>query len=244
MFICLSILFLTVPAFAVSLGSNDSEANATAIGVGVGISNVENNPINVNRVRIDNNPTIDTTNVQGQEQGQKQGQQQKQGQKQGQEMNNGQVISPEQRTDITIENPKPFLPAPNAEVNQIPQLSYGSKLPIEIYSSDARVKSLIKGDIIVSVKLTKTTKSQGLYDTIIKGIQKLNGDGNNLNNIRMVVWYKNSVKMWSTGGQISGAGSGVLGTTGIAGIAGIFPSYGRMTADDLYIVQFVQVVGK
>ncbi len=244
-FICASILFLTVPVWAGSPQNNGSEANAIAIGVGVGIGGnstaiggnaiiekgavkIENNPTFIgidynsfnptNKIRIDNNPT--------------------------QSVNNGQTISPIQETKIEIENPKQFLSTPGSEVNPIPQLTYGNVKMIDVHTIDARVKVLTKGDIILSVKSTKTTKIQCLYETIIKGIQKLNGEGNNLWNIRIVVWSKNSVRMWSTGGQISGGGSGILGTTGIAGVLGIFPTFGRMTADDLFIVQFVQVVGK
>jgi hypothetical protein len=150
------------------------------------------------------------------------------------------TVSPTSIYEATqpLTNPSTVIP------NAIPQLQFGTVKAVDVPIVDARVRPLQKDDILLEVLLTKTTKINGLFETLIKMNRTINSKGYNMANVRVIVFEKLSTKMWSTGGNISASGAGYVGTGSMGGAGGLMPSYGRMTADSVFIAQYILVVSK
>jgi hypothetical protein len=141
---------------------------------------------------------------------------------------------------VNIENEKQMLNTPLAIPNIIPDLQYGDIKTVTPFITDPRLKQW-NGEYIIQV--VSKCKAKG-YDIIEKTIELVN-DANqkeDLTKCRIMVRKYPSTKMWTTGGSMTVGGSGFVGSGGMSGALGILPSYGRMTADDVYDMFILRVV--
>lgn len=180
-------------------------------------------------------------NTQHQNQDQRQLQLQLQNQWQWQDLqnNNNQTIAPSQ--SIVIEAPeRPLLQTPIVIPNIIPQLSFGEVKQVASIPVDARLKEW-KNEIILNEVASTTTKAKKLFKRTVDIVRDAS-QKEDLRNCRIITLMHPSTKMWSLGTVVSGGGAGVVGTTGISGMGGVLPSYGRMTADTVVDIIIVRVV--
>ena len=209
--------------------------------------NVENTNVNVNV----NDPTFNNRNViergaikntnkqdqkqqQGQMQGQKQGQDQ--GQQQGQ--NNEQTIAPTQT--VTIKTEKPFVNIPSVGT---PELNFGNGRMLDASKMLPKFKgvTLLKdGDVIHTVvDMVANVPFKKLYKTILR---LSNENVVQAPYMRFQIIRAEGQKSWTSGGSLSGGGTGVVGATGMAGGGSLIPSIGGTKAHDLFTILVVNVI--
>jgi hypothetical protein len=184
-------------------------------------------------------PVPDPTQQQQQQQGQKQFQDQGQGQ--GQNQNNDQVIAPSQNVVIEV-SPRPLLNPPVLIPNIIPQLSFGEVKMVPPILTDARLKAY-NGEMILGIMGQKRTTCGKAIRRTIDLVTDVN-QKEDLRKCRIIFLSHPSTKMWSTGGNLSIGGANTVGTGGMSGGTGLFPSYGRMTADTIIDIIIVRVVNQ
>jgi len=198
-------------------------------------------------------PSADANAEANQKQKQQQGQ--IQGQQQGQ--NNNQVISPEQnnnqnnkqnnkqnntqKTDILIEAPKQALLG--VPMVGVAELNFGAgKVDWNFATSLPRIgiPELKPSEVVKEVlESTCNVKFKNYLSTALKMKKAQMPLGYN---VRLIVVKAEAQKSWTTGGALSGGGSGI-NNAGIGSAAGgsLVPSFGGTKADDLYTIIIVKI---
>ena len=145
-----------------------------------------------------------------------------------------------QKIEQTFNTEKPFIQPTIVVPNILPQLSFGETKQIKSIITDTRLKEWNGELIIAVVNQTKTTSSKIIKKTI--DLVNESAQKEDLRKCRIISLSHPSTKMWSTGGAISVGGVNNVGSGMMSGASGIFPSYGRMTSDNVIDLIIVRVV--
>ncbi len=154
--------------------------------------------------------------------------------------NNEQVIAPNQ--EVTINTPRALLPIVPGSV---PELNFGNgKMTDETKKLPAFAIGGITplaGETIVDVlDVNANVKFKNLYKEILSAGKKI-AQSNPAGTVKYQVIRAEAQKTWNTGGNIGGAGSGLMTSGGAGGSVNLIPSFGGTKADDLFTIIFVKV---
>lgn len=213
----------TVSTLSPSSSSNATGGNASATGGNAEVIN-NNNTVNNNKVKTDVRNTV-KTDV-----------------KNDNKVNNDQNIAPVQ--SLTVEVPRQPVGIP---MTGAPELNFGSGKQRDVTWKIPKfalwgIKNLdVNNDLITEVICFKDgIKFKKMYQTVLAEGKRIAQEGNT-SDIRLQVIEIKSQKTWTTGGSLSGGGSGFVNESAIAGGGSIIPTVGRTKADFLYHVIFVRV---
>lgn len=203
--------------------NTDIKNTNTNVGINTNINDVKNT--NSNTIAKDAIKNTNT-NINGQTQGQVQGQ------------NNGQEIAPVQTTTIITE--RPFVQIPTVGV---PEMNFGNGRMVDASKMLPKFKgvALLKdGDTIHTVvDVVANVPFKKLYKTILT-LAKDNAV--QAPYMRFQIIRAEGQKSWTTGGALSGGGSGMQGASGVAGGGSLIPSIGGTKAHDLFTIVVVNVI--
>ncbi len=232
------VLAMAVPAFADSWHDqynttnnnqtyNQPTATSNSSATVTDNSKTYNTNTNLNTNINSNKAEANSTNINIIKADPRQGQGQYQGQGQNQ-------INEGNKVDIKVEKPYMAAPSTNApEVNfGAGKLNWGFNalmFGIPLYGKE-NIKSLIREK--------HNVKADDLIAVVLKMKEK---EGVPTYNTRLLIMEKEAQKSYALSIIGSPAGSGTLGTTGVAGSAVVGPSFAGTKANNLYSVYFVVV---
>jgi len=220
-------------------GINYGSVNSPAANASTGaITNNNTATIQTGAVKVDNKNTNTNFNTNLNSNDNKntninEGNKQKQGQEQGQsQVNEGNTVS--------IVNERALLAIPTAGVPEVNfgagkmDWNFGTLLPkvgITVLTSNDVVKEVLD--------TTANIKAKNLLPTLLK-MKKAQMPL--CYNVRLIIIKAEAQKSWTTGGSMSGGGSGISPQgVGSAAGASLVPSFGGTKADDLYTAILVKI---